>query len=214
MTKPEEVASKALVFVAEARALTIQTDDDYLKAQAMWMELRQQMKNLDAAYDEIIKAAHGTWKAALAKKASFYDKVEDGAKFLKQIMGAYDDKKKKERAAEEARLRAVALKEEEDRKLQEAINAPVAEQESILAEPIVIAPIVVPDTTPKVKGGPVFREVWSAEVTSLIDLVQSVAKGDTSINAVQANTVYLNQRAISDKAELRIPGVRAVSKRV
>jgi hypothetical protein len=212
--KPEEAGNNALIVVTEARALTIQTDEDYSKAQIMWTELRQQMKNLDAAYDEIIKAAHGTWKAALAKKASFYDKVEDGARFLKQIMGAYDDQKKKERLAEEARLRAIAIKEEEDRKLAEALAAPKDEQDAILSEPINIAPIVVPDTTPKVKGGPVFREIWNAEVTNLTDLVQSVAKGDTSMNAVEANMKYLNQRAISDKAELRIPGVKAVSRKV
>ena len=212
--KPEEAGSQALVVVTEARSLTVKNDEDYARAQEMWMSLRQQMKNLDAAYDEVIKASHTAWETALAKKASFYDKVEDGAKFLKGLMGAYEEAQKKIRLAEESRLRAEAIKAEEDRKLQEALNAPKEEQDAILAEPIVIAPVVVQDTTPKVKGGPVYRTIWNAEVTSLIELVQSVAKGETPLGAVEANMTYLNRRAISDNVEFRVPGVKAVSRKV
>ena len=212
--KPEEAGSQALVVVTEARALTVKTDEDYARAQEMWMSLRQQMKNLDAAYDDLIKASYALWKQNLAKKAAYYDKVEDGAKFLKSIMGNYESEQKKKREAEESRLRAIAIKEEEDRKLQEALNAPKEEQDAILAEPIVIAPVVVPDTTPKVKGGPVYRTIWNAEVTSLIELVQSVAKGETPLGAVEANMTYLNRRAISDNVEFRVPGVKAVSRKV
>ena len=212
--KPEEAGSQALVVVTEARALTVKTDEDYARAQEMWMSLRQQMKNLDAAYDDLIKASYALWKQNLAKKAAYYEKVEDGAKFLKSIMGNYESEQKKKREAEESRLRAIAIKEEEDRKLQEALNAPKEEQDAILAEPIVIAPVVVPDTTPKVKGGPVYRTIWNAEVTSLIELVQSVAKGETPLGAVEANMTYLNRRAISDNVEFRVPGVKAVSRKV
>lgn len=82
-----------------------------------------------------------------------------------------------ERKAEEDRLlaEAQAAKDRGDNDTAELLtNAAVETSEAIkeqsaaiAQEPIYVAPVVVQKTTPKMAGGPVYREVWAAEVTDI-----------------------------------------------
>lgn len=210
----ERVGQNALVVADEARLVVIRNGEDYAKADEMWKRLNQQMKNIDEAYREIIQAAHAAWKKALEKKASYYVKVEEGAKFLKRIMGEYKEEQKRKILAEEARLRAEAIKKEEERRLQEAINAPKEEQDAILEAPVVIPPIVLQPDIPKTTGGARFREIWDAEVMDFPALVAAAASGKVSTNALLPNAAFLRKQAESLKETMNIPGVRAYSRMV
>lgn len=57
------------------------------------------------------------------------------------------------------------------------------------------------------------RETWSAELTDLRNLVDSISAGRVSIEAVNANMKFLNAQARLHKQNLRIPGVNVVSKK-
>lgn len=146
-----------------------------------------------------------------------------------------EDEEKERRRAEQERLEA-ERKAEEDRLLAEAqaakdrgdnetaellTNAAVETSEAIkeqsaaiAQEPIYVAPIVVPKTTPKMAGGPVYREVWAAEVTDIKALCLAVATGKASPECVTGNMVTLNRMAVALKGTMNIPGVKAYSKRV
>jgi uncharacterized membrane protein YqiK len=146
-----------------------------------------------------------------------------------------EDEEKERRRAEQERLEA-ERKAEEDRLLAEAqaakdrgdnetaellTNAAVETSEAIkeqsaaiAQEPIYVAPIVVPKTTPKMAGGPVYREVWAAEVTDIKALCLAVATGKASPECVTGNMVALNRMAVALKGTMNIPGVKAYSKRV
>lgn len=93
----------------------------------------------------------------------------------------------------------------------EQINDVIA---SVAAEPIYVAPVVVPKSVPKMAGGPVYREVWAAEVVDIKALCMAVATGKASTECVSGNMVALNRMAVALKGTLNIPGVRAYSKRV
>lgn len=146
-----------------------------------------------------------------------------------------EDKEKERRRIEQERLDA-ERKAEEDRLLAEAqaakdrgdnetaellTNAAVETSEAIkeqsaaiAQEPIYVAPVVVPKTTPKMAGGPVYREVWAAEVTDIKALCLAVATGKASPECVTGNMVALNRMAVALKGTMNIPGVKAYSKRV
>lgn len=146
-----------------------------------------------------------------------------------------EDEEKERRRAEQERLEA-ERKAEEDRLLAEAqaakdrgdnetaellTNAAVETSEAIkeqsaaiAQEPIYVAPVVVPKTTPKMAGGPVYREVWAAEVTDIKALCLAVATGKASPECVTGNMVALNRMAVALKGTMNIPGVKAYSKRV
>lgn len=129
-----------------------------------------------------------------------------------------------ERKAEEDRLlaEAQAAKDRGDNETAELLtNAAVETSEAIkeqsaaiAQEPIYVAPIVVPKTTPKMAGGPVYREVWAAEVTDIKALCLAVATGKASPECVTGNMVALNRMAVALKGTMNIPGVKAYSKRV
>jgi hypothetical protein len=129
-----------------------------------------------------------------------------------------------ERKAEEERLlnEAQAAEDRGDKVAAELlINTAVETSEAIkehaaviAQEPIYVAPVVVPKTVPKMTGGPVYREVWAAEVIDIKALCLAVATGKASPECVMGNMPELNKMAVALKKTMNIPGVKAYSKRV
>ena len=108
------------------------------------------------------------------------------------------------RAEEEALAAALAAEQEGDKETAEAI----------IAEPVQVAPVIVPKTAPAASRLSAGREVWSAEVVNLMDLCKAIVAGKASINLILPNQPALNKMASAMKSTLAIPGVRAVSKKV
>jgi uncharacterized membrane protein YqiK len=129
-----------------------------------------------------------------------------------------------ERKAEEDRLlaEAVAAEARGDKETADALTAAAEESNeqvkelaaTLAAEPIYVAPVVVPKTTPKMAGGPVYREVWAAEVVDIKALCMAVATGKASTECVSGNMVALNRMAVALKGTMNIPGVKAYARRV
>jgi hypothetical protein len=76
--------------------------------------------------------------------------------------------------------------------------------------PVFVPPVQVQRA---MAAGISFATTWSAEVTSLAELVQAVARGEQPITLLQANMVALNGMARSLRGAMKIPGVKAVPKR-
>lgn len=146
-----------------------------------------------------------------------------------------EDRLAEERRKEQERLEALR-KAEEDRLLAEAVaaeargdketaealtNAAVESNEqikevaaAIAQEPVYVPPVVVPKSVPKMAGGPVYREVWAAEIVDIKALCMAVATGKASTECVTGNMVALNRMAVALKGTMNIPGVKAYSRRV
>lgn len=129
-----------------------------------------------------------------------------------------------ERKAEEERLMAAAQaaeaagdKQTADALAEAAIEVTEAAKEEVAAvvsEPVTVAPVVLPKATPKLQGGPVYREVWSAECVDVVVLCRAVSEGKASRECVLPNMPALNKMATALKNTMNIPGIRAVSRRV
>lgn len=210
MQDEKVIARDALMVIEQARSIAIRNDDDWGRADKFLVVLKGMMKRLDEAYDDVISAAHKAWKSALNKKAQYYDPVDREYKLLKSKMGEYKKQKEIERKIEEARQLQEAIKKAEDQKLAEAEACP-EHADSILEEPVMVAPPVVPND---LKSETRFRTIWNCEVTDLMTLVKAVADGSAPIDAVCANEKYLRDLAGVQKEKMNIPGVRAYSKLV
>lgn len=127
-------------------------------------------------------------------------------------------------AEEEARARADALRrqaEEADAQAAaallakaEAVEDQAFEQASELIEQAAMVPaqaVAVPPA-PKLEGSSI-REVWSAEVVDLMELVRAVVAGKVPLAAVEPNMKVLNAQAKSLKGQMDYPGVRSVCER-
>ena len=217
--KVENIDEKALTLADTLRGIvTIKTVEEYSKCNELWQSGKAMMKSIDAAYDDIITAAHETHKKAVAKKKLFYLPVKEGTTYVKSIMIAYDDEQERVRLEKEIELRKAALKIEENAKLQAAIEAEDAGQTEaashILEEPIIPPPVIVPKTTPKLNGGPIYREIWDVEIFDKKLFVKAAAEGKISLNAVDPNTKFLKSQATDYKSTFSCPGARAFSRRV
>lgn len=207
----DDLGERALIIVDEARDIVIQTNEDLERANHLWEVLDRLKKNIKDKYDDVINANHKAWKFALAKKAQYYNPVDEQAKILKLRIGEYKKSKEVERKGEEERLYAEAIKKEEDRRRAEAERNP-EQAEEILSEPISVAPVVLPKDLPT--GGPVLREIWDAEVFDFPALIKAVAEGEVSELALEPNSKFLRQQATSFKDKFSIIGCRSFSRMV
>ena len=226
--EPLPVDQKALTYSEKIGALPpIKTTAEYIRIGDLWKEGRSLLKEIDDGYDDLIKAAHKLHKDAVAKKAKYYTPVEAAVKSAKAIMSAYDAEQDRIRRAEEARLAEIARKQAEEQALLDAIAAEeeakangatkeeaAQEAQAIIEEPVYVPPVELPKTTPKLQGGPVYREIWSAECVDIVMLCRAVAEGKASRECVLPNMPTLNKMATALKSTMNIPGVRAASRRV
>lgn len=83
------------------------------------------------------------------------------------------------------------------------------EQEKLLKKAKPGAEVAVVPEVAKPQGV-ALRETWRAEVTDFMAMVKAVASGKVPPSYLLPNEQLLNQQARSLKAELRIPGVKAV----
>lgn len=221
------IDQKALTYSDQIKVLPpIKDQTEYLQVGTLWKIGKELLKEIDEAYDDLVKSANKLHKDLVAKKAKFYNPTEAGVKAAKKLMSDFEEEQEKIRLADQKRLEDIAKKEAEDRLLQEAEEAEAEakrngatpqeaaqEAEAIISEPIRVAPVVLQKTTPKVQGV-VFREIWKAQVFDLRALVNAVAAGKAPIQVLRADEVFLGQQARSLKSALNLPGVRSYSERV
>ena len=209
--EPDDVNRKALTYVEQIGTLPpiIKTPVEYLLGGQIWKDGKALLKEIDEGYNDIIRDAHQLHKKAVARKAKYYSPVEDGVKFVKGLLERFDGAQEAIWQAEKRRLREIARKEEEERRLQEAIeaeaNGETEEAEAIIQEEIYVPPIILQKETPKVVGGPVYRTVWDFEI---------VNEGLIPRQYLQPNMVAIGSVVRSLKSATNIPGIRAFSRRV
>lgn len=207
-------------------------------------EIKRRLATIEEVMGPIVSTAHTAWKTAVGKRDGLRAPFVEADKAYARAMGAFEqeqerlrreaaerERKERERlereerqrvAAEEARLR----REEDDRRAALAVAAAergdVETAERIIEAPMV-APVVasrpvfvpVPPAPPKpAAAGVSFRDVWSANVTNLMALVQAVGKGEQPVTLLQPDMTALNGLARSLKGAMNVPGVEAVSERI
>lgn len=218
LVETEPVEEKALSIVDQAKAVKVTDASTYTAAGTLWKAIGDMIKEVKDTFDPICDAAHRAHKQAVEKRAKYLDPLAAAQKSIKGLMSAYDAEQERIRREEQARLEAEARKKEEERRLQEAIEAEEAlraqgatkeevaqETAAILETPVIFAPIVIPKTTPKLQGGPVYRTIWKARIVteSLIPRQYMVP-----------DMVKINGVVRSLKAQHGIPGVEAYEERV
>ena len=205
----QEVTVRALTIPEQAKELTIKSNDDYLRAGALWKTVTDLMKEVEDTFGPIIDRAHKAHKEALAQKAKYYQPLDESKRSIKRLMDGWEQEQDRLRREEERRLQEEARLREQERQLQEAVeaeqNGDTATAEAILEEVVEAPVIALPKTTPKIVGGPVSRTVWAFEVTDVNKIPREYLKIDE---------VKIGQIVRAMKRMTNIPGIRAFEKRV
>jgi len=212
-----EVETRALSVVEQASAVVIIDGYTYMKAGDLWKIIGDMINEVKDTFDPICDAANKAHKAATAKRSKYLDPLTAVHKSVKGLMSTYEQEQERIRLAEQKRLEEIARKEEEDRILQEAIEAEeeakangatpqeaAQEAEAILQEPVSVPPVVLPKETPKIAGLS-FRTIWDFTITN----EKLVPRDYLMIDSVKVRGV-----ASSLKGQTNIPGIKVFSRRV
>ena len=243
--KTQEVETKALTVVDQAKAVKVTDSETYTAAGILWKSIGDMIKEVKDTFDPICEASFRAHKEATTKRAKYLDPLTAVQKSVKSLMSTYDAQQEAIRQAEQRRLEEIARKEEDERRrvelerieverkaeedrlwaaavaANEANNAAEAEtlmaaaiiitedakQEAaaVMAEPIYVAPVVIPKDVPKMQGGPVFQKRWDFEIVNEAIIPRQYLTVDL---------VKIRQIVTALKSQTNIPGVKTFEKRV
>lgn len=175
-----------------------------IKAKRKWLEgLRTGLKEpileagrrVDGMFKPLIASCE-TAESVLSRKILGYDRELAAARA--------EEQRKLDAQAAEARAKL----EEQSKALEAAGNTEAAA--AIKEAAVLVSAPHVPIAVTTAARSTAKRETWHAEVVDLMELVKAVAAGQAPIQALEANTTYLNGRARLEKSDFKLAGVKAV----
>lgn len=237
-TDEERVAQAALAMVAQAKAFAVTDAASFERAGQLIDALKQRKKDVEGWFKPMADAAHKAWTTITGRRGAITAPLDEAITVLASRYSAFarEERERAEaerrrqeqeaQARERARLQAEA--DERARAAEEATQAALLassqeeaqafeqQAEQLTAEAAVIkqeaatveAPVLPVHSTIDHVKGPAVAQNWQHEVMDLDALIQAVAAGQVSRQAVLANDTYLRQRAKADKGTMKIPGVR------
>jgi hypothetical protein len=151
-TKPMESAGNDLI--AQAKALTITSNDDAQRAGAMLVDVKTLVKKIQGEFADPKKKAHEAHKSITSLESRMLEAPQSAEKIIKTALGEWEMKERRRIAEEERLMREEARKREEEARLAEAIELEQA-GEPEMAAAVIEAPVIAPVVRierPKVAG--------------------------------------------------------------
>lgn len=205
----DKIEERALTISEQAMKSEITTADQYVAAGELWKTLAGLEKEIKDTFGPLKKKASDAHKAVVAKEKEHLGPIEKAKRYVKQIMGDWDDEQERIRREKQRQLEEKLRKEAEDQKLADAIAAEDAgdleEAEAILSEETEAPVVELQKQTPKLSGGPVYRENWTFEIEDETKIPREFLVPDN---------VKIGQVVRAMKSQTKIPGIRAFSRRV
>lgn len=221
MTEPaidiQKITTAVESWPVKAQSVTVVDTGSYKSAANLLLDIKGLRAEIEATFGPIVQKAHAAHKEAVGQRKRHEEPLQAAEKLIKARMGTWQRAEEQRQREQAALLAAEALARDEEARLREAEALEAAGEteaaERVLDEPTPAPPPPPPTRVPKVSGI-AGRDVWKAEVTDLMALVQAVAAGKVPLAAVEANTKTIGQQARSLMAEMKWPGVRVWPERV
>lgn len=150
----QEIESKALAIPEQAKLITVTDNDSMERANTFKLDIKAMMKEVDDWFKPIADKAFQAHRAITGKWNETKAPLKAADDHLTNQVKLYLAECRRVQEAEEARLREIARKEEEERRLAEAEELEKEgrpeEAEEVLSQPITYVTPVVHVETPKV----------------------------------------------------------------
>jgi hypothetical protein len=224
----EEVVAErkeALTWPEKATALKVADNAACVRASEMLLGIKALQKQIEDKFDPHIERAYAAHRGLCADKKQTLAPLVDAERILKANLVLYNNAQEVIRLAKEAELQAQARKDEEERRLNEAIarseeakaDGDLAAAEAFEAEafetPIEAPVVVVPKLTPKV-AGIAYKDNFKAHPNvDIKKLAAEVAVGRQPTNYILPNMPALNALAKHTKGTQKVPGVTFFNER-
>lgn len=199
----EKEIEQALV-VANSKVMTIKVIDEitYKQAADTWLLISVMEKKIKCDFLNAKKAADEAHKAVCALEKSYLDRLKPLKDYLNKQQVTWQNEQEAIRKAEENRLRAEALKKEEEDRIATAIQAEAEGEkkevvEEILETPVFVPPPIVEKSVPKISGQ-TMTTIWRWRLKD-INLVPR--------QFLVVNEVALNAHVKNLKERSEVPGI-------
>lgn len=203
----------ALTLRSKVDALEVVDQGSYDLANAINKQAYEGRKAFHAWFDPIDEASKKQRQATIAQGK----KIDDPFDYVIKVTGSKAAawmRAEKAKADEVRRIAEEAARREAEEAQIRAAESLQSEGMTAAAEAVLDAPVVTPKVEvamPEKSDGVSYRDVWSAEVVCLSELVKAVATGKAPLNAIMANDTYLGQWARMSKGTESLPGVKVTN---
>lgn len=154
ITETQAVESKALALPEKAHLIVVDSNEGMTMADHTVNDIGDMLKEIDSTFKPLADKAFQAHRAITGKWNEVKKPLEEAKLYLVNQIKGYQRKLREIKEAEEARLREIARKEEEERILREAeaLQAEGRQEEAdeIMSEPITYVAPTVKIETPKV----------------------------------------------------------------
>lgn len=207
--KEKEMGSEVSEIELRARAIVIQSDDDYQAAGEFGVQIKKAAGEVVDFFKPMKDAAYQAHKAICDREKAMLAPLKAAEQALKQTMGDYSmEQERKRREAEEAVRKAA--EEEARRKLEEAAamekEGKTGEAEAALTEAEIMETagraVFVPSSVPKAKGVSASSD-W--EITGIDPKAVPLSINGAELRPVDKAAVMRLIRA--SKGTIQIPGI-------
>lgn len=204
------VQSEVLAWPDRAKALAVETADQYQQAAEFLKGLKSLRKKVADTFGPLKQKAHASWKAICAEEQNADAPLDEAERIVKRSMAGYDTEQERLRREEQRRLEALARQLEETERLAAAaaLEATGSAEDMVEAQALLDAPaaaVVVPiaKATPKVDGISM-RDNWKFEIVDATKIPREYCTPDL---------VKIGGVVRAMKGAITIPGVRAYNDR-
>jgi hypothetical protein len=206
----KQAEDRALELIKSIETLQVVDQASYDEANKYNALAYEGKKAFHAWFDPIKEASTKQWQATNAQGKKIDEPFDSVIKITGKRMADWQAIERA-RVAEERRVaEEKARKEAEDAALiaAQALKDAGMDKaaEAVLETPVTIAKVEIDE--PQKAEGLSYRDQYSAEVLSLMELVKAVAEGKAPIAYLEPNLTALNSWARSTKGTDAIPGVR------
>lgn len=145
-----EVEAEGLAIVDEARQLEVHDAESCRRAGEFVVALKDRAKRIEAAFAEVIRAAHRAHKTALAERDKYLRPVREAERILSDRIGTWHAEQERRRREEQERL----LREAQERaEIEREIEADILRRSGREAEAAQVEQMpVVPESVPIVRA--------------------------------------------------------------
>lgn len=206
-----EIETKVMAIPEQAHLIVVSDNDSMTMADNTKSAIKEMLKEIDGVFKSMSDKAFQAHRAITGKWKEVRAPLEEADAYLTKQVKTYLRKLEDIRLEEERRLREVARKQEEERRLADALEAEkegnVEEAQAILEEEMFVPPPVVKVDVPKVDNRK-YRTIPRARCIDKMKLIRFVAQNPALADLLDYNSSVGNNKAKSMGKEINnIPGL-------
>jgi hypothetical protein len=212
-TEVTEIRTGTQKYVAPISIFHVVDTDSMRMADNIIKDINSRLKAIDDKLDPKKKIAYQAYKEWLSLIDELKAPLEEAKKYLQSEGKRYLTEQEKIRQAEENRLREIARKAEEERRIAEALQAEqegnTEEADAIIQEEIYVPTPVVEKMVPKVDNR-LFQKRWKGRGVNLQQAIKFINDNPSFNNLLMFNDPAINAMARSMKGRSPVPGIEFV----